>query len=91
MIGGQAPSRYLNRLQELKTVQLDDAAMDAIVARHFIDPRALRADNFDAFYAARNASLIALVERAMAKPVAGIAAMGTSAANEDGSEEEEAA
>jgi len=90
MIGGQAPSKYLNKLQELKTVQLDDAAMNAIVASHFIEPSALRADDFAAFYAARKASLIALVERAMAKSVVGIPA-GTPAANEDDSEEEVAA
>jgi hypothetical protein len=87
MIGGQAPSKYLSRLQELKTVQLDDAAMNAIVASHFIDPSALRADDFAAFYAARKASLITLVERAMAKAVVGIPA-GSSAANEYESEEE---
>jgi len=86
MIGGQAPSRYLNKLQELKTVQLDDAAMNAIIATHLIQPSTLRVDDFDAFYAARKAALVALVERAMAKSVAGIPA-GTVAANEDDSEE----
>jgi hypothetical protein len=55
-------------------VQLDDAAMNAIVAIHFIQPSTLRADDFDAFYAARKASLIALVERAMAKSVAAMPA-----------------
>ncbi len=87
MIGGQAPSEYLNKLQELKTVQLDDAAMNAIVASHLIQSSTLRADDFDAFYAARKASLIALVERAMAKSVAAIPA-DILAANEDESEAE---
>lgn len=82
MIGGQAPSRYLNKLQELKTVQLDDAAMNAIVASHLIQPSTLRADDFNAFHAARKASLIALVERAMAKSVAAIPA-DVLAADED--------
>ena len=87
MIGGHAPSKYLSRLQELKTVQLDDTAMNSIVASHFIEPDAMRADDFKAFYAARKASLIALVERAMAKAVVGVPA-GTLVVNEDENDEE---
>jgi hypothetical protein len=87
MIGGHAPSKYLSRLQELKTVQLDDTAMNSIVASHFIEPDAMRADDFKAFYAARKASLIALVERAMAKAVVGVPA-GTLVVTEDENDEE---
>jgi len=67
MIGGSAPSKYLAQLQGHLQVKLDDAAMDAILKSHVIDPTLLRADSFDAFYAARKASLLGLVESAMGK------------------------
>lgn len=67
MIGGHAPSQYLAKLQQHKQVQLDDAAMDSLLASHFIDPKTLRADDFEAFYAARKAALLMLIERAMGK------------------------
>lgn len=41
--------------------------MDAILGSHAIDPTLLRADAFEAFYAARKAALLGLVERAMGK------------------------
>ncbi|HEY9613747.1 hypothetical protein [Allocoleopsis sp.] len=49
MIGGQAPSAYLNQLQTHKAVQLDDANMDAILMTHCIDPAMLRQDDFEGF------------------------------------------
>lgn len=67
MIGGSAPSRYLAQLQRHPQVMLDAAAMDAILESHRIDPALLRADDFQAFYAARKQALLALVERAMGK------------------------
>jgi hypothetical protein len=67
MIGGHAPSRYLAQLQQHPQVQLNDAEMDQILASHAIDPALLRADAFRAFYAARRAALLALVEGAMGK------------------------
>ncbi|AUX20619.1 hypothetical protein SOCEGT47_010920 [Sorangium cellulosum] len=67
MIGGRAPSLYLAQIQSHAQVQLDDAAMDAILKSHVIAPALLRADSFEAFYAARKAALLGLVERAMGK------------------------
>jgi hypothetical protein len=67
MIGGRAPSQYLSQIQTHAQVQLGDAAMDAILRSHVIDAALLRADSFEAFYAARKASFLALVERAMGK------------------------
>ncbi len=67
MIGGSAPSKYLAQLQGHAQVKLDDAAMDAILKSHMIDPTLLRADAFQAFYSERKVALLALVEGAMGK------------------------
>jgi len=69
MIGGIAPSQYLERIQRHKQVQLGDAAMDKIVESHFIPAAALRADDFEGFYQARKAALLSLIERVMGKTV----------------------
>lgn len=66
-IGGSAPSEYLKKLQEHKAVQLDDRGMDAILRTNCIDPPFLRADDFEGFFEARRARLLALVEEAMGK------------------------
>jgi hypothetical protein len=69
MIGGRAPSNYLQAIQTHTQVGLDDAAMDAILRSHHIDPTSIRADDFNQFYEARRESLLAIVERAMGKAV----------------------
>lgn len=69
MIGGDAPSRYLAGLQGHKQVQLSDAEMDRILATHQIPPTALRADDFDAFYAQRKRLLLGIIEKAIGKKV----------------------
>jgi hypothetical protein len=65
-IGGHAPSLYLRKLQEEKTVQLSDLEMNALVASHGIDASALRADDFKGHYQARKIALLGLIQRAMA-------------------------
>ena len=64
-IGGHAPSMYLRRLKEEKTVQLSDDAMDALVASHGISAITLRSDDFEAHYQARKLALLALIGKAM--------------------------
>jgi len=66
-IGGQAPSKYLLRIQE--DAQIDDAAMDKILASHFICAGALRADDFESFFKARKEALLEAIEKAMGKKV----------------------
>jgi hypothetical protein len=66
-IGGSAPSTYLRQIQADKAVQLNDADMDAILRSHSIDPAFLRNDDFEGFFAARRAALLAMVEAAMGK------------------------
>lgn len=88
MIGGSAPSVYLRKLQEHKQVQLRDEAMDALLASHRIDAKALRADDFSAFYQARKAALLALIEAAMGKASIGSVAMDADAVVDDVDAEE---
>ncbi|OEZ31891.1 DUF262 domain-containing protein [Variovorax boronicumulans] len=66
-IGGAAPSAYLAKLQAEKLVALDAAAMDALLETHQVPAQFLRTDDFEGFYAARKANLLALVEQAMGK------------------------
>lgn len=67
MIGGKAPSKYLNDLQNHKTVLMDDMGMNKILATHFIDPELLRADDFGAFIEARQQQLLKIISRVMGK------------------------
>jgi hypothetical protein len=69
MIGGRAPSAYLTAIQTHKQVGLSDDGMNAILASHYIDPKTLRADSFEAFFEARKESLLVLVEQAIGKPI----------------------
>jgi hypothetical protein len=61
-IGGRAPSSYL------KTIMRDggppQAKLDAYLGSHHIDPEHLRADDFEAFFAARKVALLKLVQKA---------------------------
>lgn len=86
MIGGVAPSRYLENLQKHKQVQLGDEAMNKILRTHFIEPAALRADDFAAFCAARKQALLGVISQAMGKPVQ---TAGSSVATEQDVESDE--
>jgi hypothetical protein len=68
MIGGAAPSVYLAKLQGHKQVQLDAAAMNALLGSHRIPADFLRADDFAGFYQARKTALLGLIESVMGKP-----------------------
>lgn len=65
-IGGAAPSAYCARLD--KALSQAGVSLDVILESHAIDPALLRADAYDAFYDARKAALLNLVEAAMGKP-----------------------
>lgn len=64
-IGGRAPSVYST------TLDADTSAagvpLNDLLLGHRIDAAALRADDFDGFYAARKAALLDLIETAMGK------------------------
>lgn len=67
MIGGNAPSVYLARLESRGGIMPE--RMDEIVRSHVIDTSLLRTDAFDAFLAARQGALLSRVEKAMGKAV----------------------
>ncbi|MEU1598361.1 DUF262 domain-containing protein [Streptomyces sp. NPDC005708] len=64
-MGASAPSAYLPAF-ERHTGSPGDW-FDDIVGTHLIDPKTLRADDFEAFYRDRTARLLGLVEREMGK------------------------
>jgi hypothetical protein len=64
-IGGNAPSHYLAALARQGGAV--DAEIDQLVRSHLLDPALMRADQFDAFLAARREALLTLIEQAMGK------------------------
>lgn len=86
MIGGEAPSKYLTRIQQYQQVNLDENAMNVLLASHRIPVNAIRADDFDMFYAERKAALLLLIESAMGKSPLGV---GYDDADGDENDEEE--
>lgn len=69
IIGGEAPSAYLAKLEagNVSTPSIGASNLDTYLTSHLIDPSLLRADSFDAFMADRQARLLALIENAMGK------------------------
>lgn len=68
-IGGDAPSSYLQSIQEEKQVRLGEEEMNQLVATHAIDPQLMRDDNFEEFIFDRIDRLNQLIAKAMGKPV----------------------
>lgn len=68
-IGGDAPSIYLQKIQNEKQVGLSDEQMDDLLASHSLSPSFLRADDYDAFIQDRREQLIDLIAKAMGKDV----------------------
>lgn len=62
-IGGAAPFDYLRRIEQARGIT--EGQMDDILRSHLIDTEALRANNFEAFYAKRKAALTRLALMAM--------------------------
>jgi hypothetical protein len=67
IIGGNAPSVYLARLQ--KNADITPARMDEILRTHLIDPEFLRADDFDRFFELRSGALLERIERATGRAI----------------------
>ena len=68
-IGGDAPSIYLQKIQNEKQVGLSDEQMDELLASHSLSPSLLRADDFERFIQDRREQLIGLIAKAMGKDV----------------------
>lgn len=64
MIGGNAPSVYLDRNE-----RIDPDRLSEILRSHVIDPAALRADDFGSFYEHRMEEILRRIEAAMGKSV----------------------
>lgn len=86
MIGGNAPSIYLEKLRTHSQAQISKGSQDDILRSHLIEPALLRADDFDAFYAARRRSLLEIIEKVMGK--AGITQAAEEPAVDDLDDEE---
>lgn len=69
ILGGSAPSRYLQSIESRHGVRPE--RLDTILGTHCVDPGLLRRDEFDAFIRARACRLLDLVEGAMGKAVSG--------------------
>lgn len=67
LVGGEAPSRYLARLPAKGGAGAAD--IDRHLESHLIDPRRLRADDFEGFLAQRREALLSIIEQAMGKSV----------------------
>ena len=63
-IGGRAPGEYLTR------IRVPDGDLDGYLRTHLVEPAHLRADAFDAFFAARQLALLGAIREAMGKPIA---------------------
>ncbi len=71
LIGGDAPSIYLSRLEKGsdKDPAIDSATLDSFVSSHLIDHRLLRSDSFEKFMDDRQQRLVRLIEKATGKAV----------------------
>lgn len=67
IIGGKAPSVYLQALQSAASIS--EERMDEILRSHVIEPVALRLDDFDEFFKLRAEELLGRIENAMGKPI----------------------
>lgn len=66
-IGGVAPAKYLPAVE--KRAGISKSALDEILRTHLVDPDAMRATDFDAYFERRRDSLVRLIEGAMGKAV----------------------
>jgi hypothetical protein len=71
IIGGVAPSEYLNKLENgnQATPPILPETLDAYLESHLIDSSLLRKDNFEEFMADRQKRLLRLIEQATGKAV----------------------
>ncbi len=65
IIGGRAPSEYLQRLQNGS--QIEPTVMDETLRSHLIDPEFLRKDDFQRFFESRRAALLSKINELMGK------------------------
>ena len=69
IIGGIAPSQYIERLERIHKVNPD--VLNSYLESHQIDVNAIRTDDFDTYFKLRRNALLDLIEKATGKPVSG--------------------
>jgi hypothetical protein len=69
MIGGDAPSLYLRRLQ--RNCDIDEARLDGFLRTHLIEPNTLRTDDFSGMIIARGEALLGEIHEATGRPIGG--------------------
>ena len=69
MIGGAAPSSYLDKLRSHAQVDVTEQEQDGILESHLISSDLLRSDDFEQFYHDRKKRLLDLIADAMGRPV----------------------
>lgn len=70
IIGGNAPSVYLKKIEQAGHVTAD--AVDKYVETHLVKAEYLRADNFHTYFNERAKALLSLISSAMGKPASGL-------------------
>ena len=69
ILGGKAPSAYINSIEQQQHVTPD--ALNTHLCSHLINPDLLRSDDFSAFMTDRATVLLDKIEEAMGKKIAG--------------------
>lgn len=69
IIGGTAPSKYIERIEKKHNVKPSD--LDIFMSSHLIDVTAIRTDNFETYIKKRANSIYDLIEKVTGKPVTG--------------------
>lgn len=69
ILGGKAPSNYINRILANHNVDEDD--LDKHLKTHLVSPQLLKSDEYDDFILDRSKKLLNLIEKAMGKAVVG--------------------
>jgi hypothetical protein len=67
IVGGEAPTRYLDRLK--KHAGVDDDEFEAILRSHAVDPVQMYRDDFRGFFADRKERILLRIEAAMGKEI----------------------
>ncbi len=67
IVGGDAPSKYLERLK--KHAGVKDAEFEAILRSHAVNPDLMYQDDFKAFFADRKERILQRIENAMGKEI----------------------
>lgn len=69
MIGGNAPSSYLEQIRKHSQVNIEEEQLASILQSHYIDFASLQGDDFHGFFEKRREALLRLIEKITVKAV----------------------